>query len=89
MRNGRLHTDPALKARAGSEVERGLRLYKTARFVIERCDGAHSVQDLARALADTWGVAEAQAAKCPVTVVFLNRSPVLPIPTRQTKGGTF
>jgi hypothetical protein len=58
---GRLHTDPALKARAGPEVERGLQLNETARFVIERCDGAHSIHDLAQALADTWGVPEARA----------------------------
>jgi hypothetical protein len=54
---GRLQMDPV---RVGPN--RSLPLNATGRFVVERCDGSHSVTDVARALANAFQVPEARTA---------------------------
>lgn len=67
---GRIHMDPA-RDQSPQPPERGMQLNQTGRFVIERCDGAHSVSDVARELALAWGVPETQATADVLT--FLER----------------
>jgi hypothetical protein len=78
---GRLHMDRTRDPRPGrgSEIRTRepralsfvLQLNDTGRFVLERCDGARSVAELARDLAETWPVSEERATADVLT--FLER----------------